>query len=218
MGTAFHWQKRYRVVLGTPSSRRAVIINLTFDDDLNSLVKRSLTLGTVSLVSDLGKVTLVVRNVPEYLHDIGHQVVVKCDVILIAATARQWPILRPAATAFLSGEEHVQCLLERFLVFLHQSLLIDLRQEPHLHRRRTVVQTGVLVDTACIISLVELDVLHPTTAFLLVFQHFVGYLLSLFAAIPVCWHLARTDVRPLHARSALRIHVCRKAQQENSEK
>ena len=190
-------------MLCAPCRRSSVVIHLALDNHIDGTFERLFALFACGLIGDISEIAFVRCNLLQQFHHVGYQVVVEGDVVLIAAIARQRPVLRPTATTLLSCEDHVQSLCERLFILLHFGALVHFGQEAHLLSRSTIVKTRVLRFVAIFTYIVELDVLHPATTVLLCCQYLVGNLLSLIAAIPAGTHPASANVCPLHGRSTL---------------
>ena len=93
MWPAFGGQECGRVVLGTPGGHRAVVVYLAFYDDFQSLLERGFAPGTRLVIDQVFKIAFVADDVLQEPHDIGCQVVVERDIVLVAAIARKRPIL-----------------------------------------------------------------------------------------------------------------------------
>ena len=203
VGASFSRQEGDGVVLCAPCRRGSVVIHLTLDNHIDGTFERLFALFACGLIGDISEIAFVRCNLLQQFHHVGYQVVVEGDVVLIAAIARQRPVLRPSATTLLSCEDHVQSLCERLFILLHFGALVHFGQEAHLLSRSTIVKTRVLRFVAIFTYIVELDVLHPATTVLLCCQYLVGNLLSLIAAIPAGTHPASANVCPLHGRCTL---------------
>jgi len=124
-------------------------------------------------------------NVAQQFHDVGHQVVVEGDVVVVTAIAGQGPVLRPATIGLLGGKDQFQALAKGRAVLLDVTTLVDFGQEAHFHGGGCIVEAG----TPASIGLqrgqfrgrqyVQLVVFHPPTVGFLHTQHDVGYGLRL---------------------------------------
>ena len=219
--TALCGHESQRIVLSTPGSRDSIVIHLTLDDYFKTVLKGTLAMLARRFVSDVLKVTLIGSNFLKQTHHIGHQIVVERDVVLIASVSRKRVILRPTTTALLGHENHIQGLLERIFIPLQRVLLPHFGQKAHLLGGSTIIQTRVFVTgivkriLLSVSQFVQLVVFHPTTTYFLDIHHHLGYLHSLFTAIPFSAHFAVTDVRPFHVRGLLRTHHCHCSQEKH---
>ena len=80
-------------MLRTPCGRCTVVVHLALDDTLQTFVESLLTFVAQGLIYYIFEVSFVIVNVTQYLHDVGHEVIVERYVVLIASASAKRIVL-----------------------------------------------------------------------------------------------------------------------------
>ena len=189
-------------MLCAPNGGYPFIVNLTAEDTCNTAVECCAATRAGSSVRYVLKIAFVRIYIAQEQHDIGHQVVIEGDIVLITAFPRQWPILAPTPTSFLCREYHLQSAKKRSAITLIFVIPIDMRQKPHLLGGGIVVETRVFAFLAHEVhhlllgQFVHLAVLHPSAVGLLHRHHYLCYRPRLVRGVPLLRHLTRAYMPP----------------------
>ena len=135
----------HRVVLGAPCGIHAVIVYLAIQDTLQSPVESRLAPRAGSSIRKVGKITCVTIHIPQQTHDIGHQIVIESDIVLVTKIARERPILTPPATTFLRLKNHLYAVECCITVLRNPRSLVKFGEETNLLGRCQIVQTGMCI-------------------------------------------------------------------------
>ncbi len=110
MRTTFGGKESDGIVLGAPDGFDSLVIYLAAEDTLHSSVESLAATFAGRLIRQVSEVAFVLIDIAEHEHDVGHEVVVEGDIVLITAFSSERPVLRPTPAILLALKNHIQRL------------------------------------------------------------------------------------------------------------